>query len=404
MADIDPERTYIEPQSIIDYTVLSDQKQSCIIHKNIHKTCLEKKIEYPDISSINDKEIISLVKADIEMMSQSFQKEQLHAQLNEEEMEDRSVELYEHDTYSIFSFTPKTLTIEKTNSTYSGGAHGSYSTTFSNIDKSTKKELTLKDILKPNQEKAFTLFAEKFYRELRQLSATDSMKEAGWFNDEFTLAESFAITPEGLYFLYNSYEIQPYALGQEVILLPYDKIKKFLSTSYFDEATLKSINTLAHTYKKTFNDSLEIAVTPSKNHSIKVSVKATNTLYDTTQGWLSVSFKELKAKQVKVSLLNQNFDDFKSYPAGSKIYNKKKKKAIKSSYLLLESEAKKWKSDETKKLEFELEVPKDINHLTILLRAVQKFDNRMIEPSKEFDQGLVTGQQGHNNFVLDIEL
>jgi len=47
--------------------------------------------------------------------------------------------------------------------------------------------------------------------------------EAGFYfeNDVFKLTANFAITKEGLKFLYNPYEIAPYALGQQEIIIPY---------------------------------------------------------------------------------------------------------------------------------------------------------------------------------------
>ena len=73
---------------------------------------------------------------------------------------------------------------------------------------------------------------------------------------------------------------------------------------------------------------------------------------------------------------------------------------------MVESAVKKWKDSEKKKLEFELEVPKNIKHLTTLLRVVYKVNGRTIEPeaNDEEKSTLVKGQQGHNNFVLNIDL
>ena len=404
--DQESERTYIEPQTLLDYRIFSEQKTACSIQKNINKVCFEEKIEYPNISTIKNKEIVTLIKNDIDKMLQTFQKKQLQDEIKEEVYDENSFNLYEHIAYNIFSFTPKTLTIEESFSTYGGGAHGNYSTSYKNIDKNTKKEIKLKDIIKPNQKNNFKNFTESFYRKQHHLSNNTPLKEAGWFDNKFTLAENFAITPQGLYFLYNSYEIQPYVMGQEVILLPYHKIKEFLSPKYFDDVSLKAMDKLAHTYIKTFDNTLKVNVTATGEHTIKIIAEATNSIYNTTQGWLSISVKELKGKEAKVTLLHKDFDDFNSYKAGSKIYSKKEKKAIKSQYLLVESSSKKWKSNEKKKLEFELEVPKEIKHLTVLLRVVHKFNGRIIEPeiNEELEQTLVKGQQGHNNFILNIDL
>jgi hypothetical protein len=403
---MEPERTYLEPQTLMDYTTLSEQKKACRSHQPINKICYEEKIEYPDVKSFKDKSIVPLLRDDIKEMIQSFKKVNLFKEIDDEVYSNSTFNLYEHSSYHIFAITPKIVTTETTLSSYSGGAHGNYGIDYENIDKKSKKKLKLQDILKPNQTKAFTKFVESFYRKRQHLSPNDSLKDAGWFNDEFTLAENFAITPQGLYFLYNSYEIEPYAMGQETILLPYEQIVSFLSPKYFDKATLKEMKRVAHSYKKTFDKSLNILVTPVGEHRIKIALEANNILYDTTQGWLSVSFKELTGKSAKVKLLHKDFDEFHTYPAGSKIYNIKKKKAIKSQYLMVESAVKKWKEDEKRKLEFELEVPKDMKHLTMLLRVVYKFNGRTIEPETNGDDSqpaLLKGQQGHNNFVLKVD-
>jgi hypothetical protein len=400
------EQIYIEPQTLIEYTTFSEQKKACTIHKNINQVCFEEKIEYPDINSIKDKDIVLLIKDKIKEIIQSFQKKELHKEIDDEAYSSSSFDLYEHSSYHIFAITPNILTMEKTFSSYGGGAHGNYAITYQNINKTTKKELKLQDIIKPNQSKAFEKFVEKFYKKKHNLSKLDNLKDIGWFSNTFTLAENFAITPQGLYFLYNIYEVQPYAMGQETILLPYEKIESFLSEKYFDKATLKEMDRIAHSYKRTFDKRLKVAVTPIGEHRIKISLEANNNFYETVEGWLSISFKELKGKSAKVKLLHKDFDDFHSYPAGSKIYNSKKKKAIKSQYLMVESSIKQWKESEKKKLEFELEVPKNIKHLTTLLRVVYKVNGRTIEPeaNDEEESTLVKGQQGINNFVLKIDL
>ncbi len=404
MADINNDETHLKAQTLIDYIYISEEKKRCILYKST-KRCYQSKITYPDISTIKDKNIAQLIKKDIKKLIDEFQMIQLQNRLKEDTTPHIfDMELYDHETYNIFSFTPKTVTVEYQYSSYEGGAHGSYTTTFINRDKKSHKELKLKDILQNNQEKPFTQFVETFYRKQHHLSASDSMKKAGWIDDKFILAENFAITPQGLYFLYNNYEAKPYADGQETILIPYNKIKKFLSPKYFNTDILKEIEILAHTYKKEFDNNLKISISPTKKDTIKISVEATNRLYSTTQGWLSLSFKEIKNRDIKINILNQNFATVKFYPAGSSIYNIKKRKSISSEYLLVEAEAKEWRSQERKKLEFELKTPKNLKYLTILLRSVHKLNGKFIRIDKALNEKIIIGQQGEKNFVLKIKL
>ena len=44
----------------------------------------------------------------------------------------------------------------------------------------------------------------------------------------FALNDNFLVTPVGIRFLYNEYEIKSYAEGQTELLIPYNKIKSLL--------------------------------------------------------------------------------------------------------------------------------------------------------------------------------
>ena len=399
----EPQRDYLSKQNLVDYNVMSDKKVACIISKKHQKFCYEEMISYPDIKSIDDTNIANLIKQDIINIKNNFQKEDIKKDFDDM-MDGFSSEWYRYESYDIFAFTPKTLTIMYDTSSYMGGAHGNYEREFINIDRITQKKLQLKDILKPNQEDDFERYVEQFYRQLRGISKDASMQEVGWFEDDFKLSDNFAITPKGLYFYYNSYEIQAYSFGTEVILLPYRKIKRFLSLNYFDDKTLNKIDDIAHHYKRVFNDSLQIEVKKVNKESIKVNIIATNTMFSTVQGWLSVGFTELSAKHPKVKLLNKDFDTFKVYPSHSSIYHKVKKKNIKSKYLLVEALSNKWQGNDTsKKLSFELKVPKDTQKLTILLRVVFKKGKRFFELDKEDeDNAIIKGQQGYDNYYIEI--
>ena len=54
--------------------------------------------------------------------------------------------------------------------------------------------------------------------------------EAGFYfeNDVFTMTPNFAITKSGLKFLYNPYEVAPYALGQQEIIIPYRDLEALI--------------------------------------------------------------------------------------------------------------------------------------------------------------------------------
>lgn len=98
---------------------------------------------------------------------------------------------------------------------YAGGAHGNYTTQFYNLDLQTGKAITLKQILKPDALPALNKMAEEAFRKQREIPADQSLGEAGYHfaNDRFQLNDNFLLTPRGLHFLFNVYEVGSYAAG-----------------------------------------------------------------------------------------------------------------------------------------------------------------------------------------------
>lgn len=112
---------------------------------------------------------------------------------------------------------------------YLGGAHGSSFTGFINWQTKTHKNLELKDILVDGYEPQLNAIAEKIFRKQENLSDTSSLKNDYFFKDsKFGLNQNFLISPVGLRFVYNQYEIKPYAAGKTDLIVPYTQIKKLI--------------------------------------------------------------------------------------------------------------------------------------------------------------------------------
>lgn len=112
---------------------------------------------------------------------------------------------------------------------FMGGAHGSSIISFINWNTATKHQITLADILTDGYEEPLTAIAEKIFRKQENLSDTASLKTDYFFTDgRFSLNHNYLITPVGIRFLYNQYEIKPYAAGQTSLLIPYTAIKSLL--------------------------------------------------------------------------------------------------------------------------------------------------------------------------------
>ncbi|MBP6862703.1 MAG: DUF3298 domain-containing protein [Neisseriaceae bacterium] len=123
---------------------------------------------------------------------------------------------------------PRLLVVTREYDTYSGGAHGSAWVHFDNIDVKNQRVVTLPDLFSAAELKALTRIAEPFFRLDNDVKATETLTQAGyWFEkDQFKLPEQFALTEDGLLFVYGQYEVAPYSMGMPDFVLPYRAIAK----------------------------------------------------------------------------------------------------------------------------------------------------------------------------------
>ena len=133
-------------------------------------------------------------------------------------------------TQSAIWNTPTILSIEEFNYTYTGGAHGNYGSVYYNFNTVNGQLIQLKDILIEDYELPLKAIAESIFKETYLEKGMTNYSEAGFYfeEDRFKMANNFALTKEGLKFLYNPYEIAPYAMGQQEILIPYAALAPLL--------------------------------------------------------------------------------------------------------------------------------------------------------------------------------
>lgn len=127
------------------------------------------------------------------------------------------------------------LSLEQTHYEYSGGAHGIFGSDFLVLDIKRAKELTLKDIIKPESLQLLSKFLEKKIREKYSIvSSTDlaEVEDLCMLVDKIEPTENFYLTSQGIGFYYNPYEITCYAHGSEDIFLPFKEIKELLKPGF----------------------------------------------------------------------------------------------------------------------------------------------------------------------------
>lgn len=112
---------------------------------------------------------------------------------------------------------------------YMGGAHPNSSFTFMNYDDKVKAVLTLDSVLKPNTYSKLQAVAEGIFRKNEGLTPHQSLADVYFFDkDKFHLNSNFTLTSTGIEFLYNPYEIKPYAAGTTRLVIPYTAIKELI--------------------------------------------------------------------------------------------------------------------------------------------------------------------------------
>lgn len=107
---------------------------------------------------------------------------------------------------------------------YTGGAHGNGGSSYDYFLKETGESIEI-DYFVVNMEGLLEI-AEEHFREQQQIDEGISLNEVGfWFEDDvFHLSQNFYFSGNEMTFIYNSYEIAPYAAGAIELNVPLDEL------------------------------------------------------------------------------------------------------------------------------------------------------------------------------------
>ncbi len=130
----------------------------------------------------------------------------------------------------IFQNSENMLAFSVNEYNYNGGGHGTGGTTFYTIDLQSGSHVLLTDI-----------FEGSFYEKLGKLITSqlkinyeipdfDPLTEAGFFQDNIDATENFYVTPAGIAFHYNPYEIASYANGEIEVFLTFEQLQDILKS------------------------------------------------------------------------------------------------------------------------------------------------------------------------------
>lgn len=100
-----------------------------------------------------------------------------------------------------------------TRTSYTGGAHGIYDMECYNYSLAGGYEITTADLFTETQlEQLDRMIREDLYRQYG-VRSDEELKTKGFFPEYIGVTENFLVTPEGITFYYNPYDIGCYALG-----------------------------------------------------------------------------------------------------------------------------------------------------------------------------------------------
>jgi hypothetical protein len=147
-----------------------------------------------------------------------------------EELEvDHFASLTYDDEFEVMLNEKAVFSMRLAHSEYTGGAHPNHGAGHVTFDLESGEELTLDDVLKPGWRDEVTRLAEKALREQHGLKPGDALNGEGpLFENVFELNDNWFLTPEGLGFCYDPYEIGPYAVGMIEPVIPFSQLKAWV--------------------------------------------------------------------------------------------------------------------------------------------------------------------------------
>lgn len=144
-----------------------------------------------------------------------------------------------YSTSSVFTpiiNTGKRLVFEYSFYGYIGGAHGNGGVINHNFDVNQNKFLAAADIFKSNRAQLNEMVNNAVHEKYKIPTSTPLTKsgreDVYFLVDKVPFTNNFILSKKGITFVYNVYEVMPYAAGPYEIFIPYEKMKNDLQPNF----------------------------------------------------------------------------------------------------------------------------------------------------------------------------
>ncbi len=116
---------------------------------------------------------------------------------------------------------------------YEGGAHGINQLITLNFEAKTGRQLTLDDLFAPGYEQPLKNILLKALKAKTGCNTLAALHDKGYlYSMDIFPSENFTLGDETITFVYNPYEIAPYAMGSTEPIIPFSDIEKLLKNSF----------------------------------------------------------------------------------------------------------------------------------------------------------------------------
>lgn len=119
-------------------------------------------------------------------------------------------------------------TLSFSNYQYMGGAHGMFGENYLVIDTKNGKELKLEDIF---DKQSLAILEKRMLKKAYAYTGFEnptSLQDAGYLVDKINVTDNFSLNAKGITFVYQPYEIAPYAAGMPSFFFMWEELKDLI--------------------------------------------------------------------------------------------------------------------------------------------------------------------------------